>query len=147
MPHTCTSILVHYVFSTKNRIRSIEKTVQAHLWSYMGGIARTNRMKAIAVGGFDDHAHILLQLPTTITIAKAVQLIKAGSSKWMHEEVGKRSFAWQEAYGAFTVGISQLQSTVNYIRDQEKHHSRVGFDAEWRAILKKHGIEEDFSRP
>ena len=73
MPRTCTSILVHYV-STKNRIRSIEKTVQPRLWSYMGGIARTNKMKAIAVGGFDDHAHILLQLPTTITIAKAIQI-------------------------------------------------------------------------
>jgi putative transposase len=80
-------------------MRSIEASVQPRLWSYIGGIARANRMKAIAVGGTADHVHILLQLAPT-AVAKAVQLIKAGSSKWMHEQVGQQSFAWQEAYGA-----------------------------------------------
>jgi hypothetical protein len=79
--HARTSILVHYVFTTKNREASIAPEMQPRLWSYIGGIARTNKMKALAVGGVADHCHVLLSLPPTIAIAKAVQLIKSGSSK------------------------------------------------------------------
>jgi putative transposase len=103
--HTRTSILFHWVFSTKNRLPSIPIEIKPRLWSYIGGIARTNNMKALAVGGMRDHLHVLLSLPPTITIAKAIQLIKAGSSKWMHEQGAKR-FEWQVGYGAFTIGIS-----------------------------------------
>ncbi len=141
MSHTCTSLLVHCVFSTKNRVGSIHANVQPRLWSYIGGIARTNHMKAIAVGGMRDHVHVLLLLPATMPVAKAVQLIKAGSSKWMHEEMGEKLFAWQEAYGAFTVGISQLLTTVNYIQNQAKHHTKAAFHEEWKAILTKHGLD------
>jgi putative transposase len=107
----------------------------------MGGIARTNHMKALAVGGVDDHAHILLSLPATIPISKAMQLIKAGSSKWMREEVSLQ-FKWQEAYAAFTIGISQIEETVRYIKDQPEHHRKgLTFDRELAMILAKHGIE------
>jgi REP element-mobilizing transposase RayT len=122
--HTRTSILFHCVFSTKNRLPSIPPETKTRLWPYIGGIARTNNMKALAVGGMRDHIHLLLSLPPTITIAKAIQLTKAGSSKWMHEQ-GAKQFEWQVGYGAFTIGISQMLGTVNYIRNQAKHHAKT----------------------
>src|SRR6516162_4150323 len=99
--HTMTSSLFHCVFSTKNRLRSIPAEMQPRLWAYIGGIARTNRMKALAVAGMRDHIHVLLSLPPAMAIAKAMQLVKSGSSKWMHEQ-GVSEFDWQVGYGAFT---------------------------------------------
>src|SRR5689334_14111313 len=106
--HTRVTALFHCVFTTKNRMPSIPEDFQPRLWAYMGGIARINKMKALAVGGIADHCHILLSLPPTIAIAKAVQLVKAGSSKWMHQKIRKRHFDWQEGYGAFSIGAAQV---------------------------------------
>ena len=140
MPHTYVSLYVHYVFSTKERRQSIPEDLQPRLWSYMGGIARENKLKAVAIGGMQDHIHLLLSLPSTMPVAKAVQLIKAGTSKWMHEEVGRKLFAWQESYGAFSIGVSQVTDTVNYINTQKEHHRRRSFNDEFALILKRHGI-------
>lgn len=134
------SVYVHVVFSTKERRKQIPESLQPRLWAYMGGIARTNRFKAITIGGIEDHVHLLLSLPATIAIAKAVQLVKAGSSKWMHEDIGIPLFAWQEAYGAFSIGVSQVPATVKYIDNQKAHHRKIGFAEELAMILKKHGI-------
>jgi putative transposase len=140
--HTRTSLLFHCVFSTKKRLPSIPGEIKTRLWSYVGGIARTNDMKALAVGGMRDHLHVLLSLPPTTSIAKAIQLIKAGSSKWMHGQ-GAKGFEWQVGYGAFTIGISQIPGTVNYIRNQEKHHAKRSFAEEWKIFMKRHGLSED----
>jgi len=136
--HTHTSLLFHCVFATKNRIPSIPEGLQPRLWAYMGGVARANRMKALAVGGIADHSHILLSLPPTITIAKAVQLVKAGSSKWMHEQTGNRRFEWQEGYGAFTIGASQVPATIRYIDNQPRHHTKISLKEEWEMFLRRH---------
>ncbi len=110
----------------------------------MGGIARENNLKALAIGGIEDHVHLLLSLPATIPIAKAIQVIKGGSSKWIHEKFPeRRDFAWQEGYGAFSVGISQIEATVHYIRTQQEHHRKRTFKEEFLSFLKKHGIEYD----
>jgi REP element-mobilizing transposase RayT len=85
MAHTYVSGPLHYVFSTKGRRNTISLEMQPKLWAYIGGIARQNGMKAIAVGGTANHAHVLLSIPATITVAKAAQLLKGGSSKWMNE--------------------------------------------------------------
>ena len=144
MGHTYVSNLVHYVFSTKHRKKLITPTLEARLWPYMGGIARDNDMKAISIGGTEDHIHLLLSLPATIQIAKAIQLIKGGSSKWVHDEFPEhRDFGWQEGYGAFTIGISQVQETITYIQQQKEHHRRTTFQEEFLKILKKHGIAYD----
>ena len=119
--HTRTSLLVHYVFSTKHRLPLIPVDMQPRLWAYVGGIARTNNMKALAVGGMPDHLHVLLSLPPDMAASKAIQLVKAGSSKWMHQQQRTR-FEWQVGYGAFTIGISQIKRTVDYILNQGKHH-------------------------
>ena len=139
--HTRTSVLVHYVFSTKHRLSLIPVGMQPRLWAYVGGIARTNNMKALAVGGMPDHLHVLLSLPPVMTVSKAVQLVKAGSSTWMHEQQGTR-FEWQVGYGAFTIGISQVAATVNYILNQEKHHKKRTFVQEWKIFLKRHALVE-----
>jgi REP element-mobilizing transposase RayT len=136
------NLLVHCVFSTKNRLRMIKLKEQPRLWAFMGGIARANRIKALAVGGMGDHAHLLLSLPATIHVAKAIQLIKAGSSKWMRETVGDRQFGWQEEYGAFTIGISQMPATIRYIENQAAHHKRRSFADEWDIFLTRHGMKQ-----
>src|ERR1051325_7579250 len=97
----------HCVFSTKERRPLITPELRDRLWPFLGGIARQNKMKAIEIGGGEDHVHILLSIPATMSIAKAVQLVKGGSSKWVHETFPQhREFAWQEKYGAFSVSES-----------------------------------------
>jgi REP element-mobilizing transposase RayT len=128
----------HCVFSTKERRRLIEPELRDRLWPFLGGIARQNKMKAIEIGGVEDHVHILLSLPPTMAVSKALQLIKGGSSKWIHETFPEnRPFAWQEEYGAFSASVSQLDKTINYIKEQEAHHRRMTFQEEFLAPLKK----------
>jgi putative transposase len=142
MPHTFVSQLLHCVFSTKNRLNRIPDDLQSELWSYVGGIARKNNMKAIAVGGTNNHVHILLSLPASVPVSKAMQLIKGGSSKWLHERTGKE-FSWQEAYGAFTLSVSQVKRTIAYIDGQPAHHQKRNFEDEFRSFLVRHGIAFD----
>jgi REP-associated tyrosine transposase len=142
MSHTYVMQLSHCVFSTKGRCGLIPVIRQAELWAFIGGIARKNAFKALAVGGTDNHAHVLLSLPATVPLAKAMQLIKGGSSKWMNDS-GSKDFAWQEGYGAFSVGISQRPDTIAYIQNQPEHHHKRSFEEEFVAFLKKHGIEFD----
>ena len=143
MSHTYCSSLFHCVFSTKERQGTIVPEIQERLWAYMGGIARENEMKALAAGGTDDHAHILLSLPSSVTIAEAMRKIKSGSSRWLHESCGLTGFEWQEGYGAFTIGLSQVDAAVAYITGQKEHHQKRDFQAEFVAILKQHRIEYD----
>ena len=143
MSHTYCSALFHCVFSTKGREKVIAPEFQERLWAYMGGIAREHGMKAIAVGGTDDHVHILLLLPSSVTISEAMRKIKAGSSHWLHETCGQTGFEWQLGYGAFTIGWSQVDATVAYIAGQQEHHRRRDFQAEFLAILKQHEIDYD----
>ena len=85
MRHTHMCVFLHVVFSTKNRRNTIRETLRNRLWSYMGGIARAHKLHAIIIGGMGDHVHLLLAVPSTIAIARAVQLIKMGSSSWVRE--------------------------------------------------------------
>lgn len=107
-------------------------------WSYMGGIARENKARALAIGGMPDHVHLLLSLSAEIPVSKAVQLIKAGSNGWMSDLL-QRDFKWQEGYAAFTVSMSNLDSVKHCINRQE-HHRKIDFATEWKLLLEKHGI-------
>ena len=101
-------------------------------------------MTALAIGGGSDHCHVLLSLPATISVAKAVQLVKGGSSKWVNDTFSmKQKFSWQEGYGAFSIGVSGLKDTVRYIETQKQHHQDKSFEDEYRAILGKHWIPFD----
>ena len=144
MSHSYVSALFHCTFSTKQRLPLIPETLQDRLWPYLGGIARENDMTALEVGGIEDHAHVLLSLPATMPIAKAIQLLKGGSSKWVHDTFPEhRALAWQEGYGAFSIGITQVENTRRYIANQREHHRRTTYQEEFKAFLKKHGIEYD----
>ena len=95
-------------------------------------------------GGVEDHIHLLVSLSSTLTIAQAIQYLKGGSSKWIHEKFPKmNAFSWQEGYGAFTIGISQVENTINYISNQAEHHKKKTFREELIEILNLHGIEFD----
>lgn len=140
--HSFVSCLMHVVFSTKERRPWIASDVQDRLWPYLGGIARENKMKALKVGGVEDHIHMLLSLPSTLDIAKAVQLLKGNSSKWIHETFPKlKPFEWQEGYGAFSIGVSGVEDTIRYIENQAEHHRKQPFNDELKAFLKKHALE------
>ena len=93
-------------------------------------------MKALAIDGVADHVHILLSQPATMSVAKAMQLLKGNSSKWIHETFPKlRSFAWQEGYAAFSIGVSGIEETRAYIRNQEEHHRARTYREEVIAFL------------
>lgn len=142
--HSLTSCLFHCVFSTKERQPLLSADVRERLWPYLGGIARENGMKALAVGGVADHVHLLLSLPPTLSVAKAMQLLKGNSSKWLHETFPKlRNLSWQEGYAAFSIGVSGIEDTIAYIRGQEEHHRQRSFREEIEVFLRRHGLECD----
>lgn len=144
MSHSYSSCLIHYVFSTKERKNLIASAFRERLWPYIGGIARENGMKALGVGGTENHVHALVSLPSTLSLAKAIQLLKGGSSKWIHDTFPEaRTFTWQEGYGAFSIGVSAVEDTLAYIRRQEEHHKTRSFEDEFIAMLERHGIEYD----
>jgi putative transposase len=144
MANSYTNILIHFIFSTKNREKIITEKFQERLHPYMGGIARENNMKALAIGGVEDHVHLLISLPPTLPIAKAIQLIKGGSSKWVHDTFpALKKFKWQQGYGAFSVSVSQVENTIAYILGQREHHRKKTFQDEYIAFLKKHNVEYD----
>jgi putative transposase len=142
--HTFNSCLMHCVFSTKERRRWLDAEVRERLWPYLGGIARANDMKALAVGGVEDHVHVLLSLPGTLSVSKGMQLLKGNSSKWLRDtfpELRRQDFAWQEGFGAFSIGMAGVEETIRYIETQEEHHQRKSFKEELEKILIKHGFE------
>jgi REP element-mobilizing transposase RayT len=96
----------------------------------------------LIVGGFEDHLHVLLSLPATLCVAKAVQLLKGNSSKWVHDTFKDLwDFEWQEGYGAFSIGVSGVKETTKYINNQQLHHRKTSFEGELEMFLKKHGMQ------
>jgi putative transposase len=142
--HSFNSCLLHCVFSTKERYPWLSPAIRERLWPYLGGIARENGMKTLAVGGVGDHVHLLLSLPATLSVSKAMQLLKGNSSKWLRETfpaIREQGFAWQEGFGAFSIGVTGLEATIHYIQMQEEHHRKKSFREELESFLKKHGYE------
>ena len=133
---------MHCVWAATERRPLIKPGLQQRLWPYLGGIARENRMKALAVGGVEDHVLVLLSIPSTLSVAKSIQLLKGNSSKWIHDTFKEHwDFEWQEGYGAFSIGISGVEDTTKYIQNQAEHHRKMTFKEEIEAFLKKHGME------
>jgi REP element-mobilizing transposase RayT len=129
------------VFGTKERRRSIRKEFQSRLWAYVAGICKSDGVFVHAVSGAEDHVHMLIQIPPTVTVAKAVASIKANSSRWAHGLDEKLS--WQQGYAAFSVSASNIPTVQRYIETQDIHHKRMTFEDEFLALLKKHGVQYD----
>jgi putative transposase len=144
MSHSYSSNRIHLIFSTKNREKRISGDLQTKLWPYMAGITRNHGFEAIKVGGVEDHAHALLLLPPAIPLAKAVQILKSCSSKWLNDMgAAGEGFAWQEGYGAFSVSASQTKDVIRYIEGQKEHHAKRSYEDEFIAFLKRYGVTYD----
>jgi len=143
MAHKYANVLVHVVFSTKERRNLIPPEFQRKLWRYIEGIGANCRIPVLAVGGMPNHIHILIALPSDISVAKAVQSFKANSSRWIGEHDVK--FAWQEGYGAFSVSASNLRTVKDYIKHQPEHHAKRSFEDEFIALLRKSGVAYETS--
>ena len=141
MAHSYSRNHIHLIFSTKERRNTIQKEIQPKLWAYIAGICRKFEMIAVAIGSTENHVHVLFHLPPKISLAKAVQLSKGNSSKWMGEQ--GMDFSWQEGYGAFSVSSSNFDAVARYIRNQEAYHRKFSFEEEFRKLLEKHGVEFD----
>ena len=141
MSQSLVSNRVHVIFSTRERRPSIAQEHQHRLWTYIIGIGKHKDIPVLAIGGMEDHVHILIALPAPMPLAKAVQMIKANSSRFMRQHVP--DFEWQKGYGAFSVGASAMDATIEYIRNQQRHHRNRDFKAEFLQFLKRYGVEYD----
>jgi len=139
MSHTHAWVLVHCIFSTKERANLIPDADE--MCRYLTGIARAKNITLLAAGGTANHIHLLIAVPPTIPLAKAIQELKGNSSRWLHER-GVR-FEWQEGYGAFSVSQSQKQVVADYIARQGEHHRRWSFEQEFMTLLRKSGASYD----
>ena len=144
MANSYTQILIHYIFSTKRREKLIFPKYEKRIWQFMGGISKHNGIVTYAIGGIEDHVHLLISLPKTLSVAKAIQLIKGGSSSWIHTTFTElKNFAWQEGYGAFSVSYSKLEKVKTYIENQKEHHRHRSFKEEYLEFLKRYNIPYD----
>jgi REP element-mobilizing transposase RayT len=143
MGNTYTSLNYHIIFSTKDREGWMSAAIRERLHPYFGGIARENAFTCLLAGGTEDHVHILAAIPPALAVAKAVQLLKGGSSHWLHEQFPQETGSWQDGYGAFTVSRSMVEQVEHYIAGQLDHHRRLSFQEEYREFLKRHDIEID----
>lgn len=144
MPQSLSYLLTHIVFSTKDRTPVLDAKVRPALHAYLATVARNVECECFRVGGVADHVHLAVRLSRTITMAQLIEELKTSSSKWLKtQSPALAAFAWQRGYGAFSVGPSDLNALLHYIDTQEEHHKTRTFQGEYRAFLKKYGIEYD----
>jgi REP element-mobilizing transposase RayT len=142
MAQTLVSLYIHVIFSTKNRASLIRPEIEKELFAYLGGIAKNNDSRLLAANGTADHIHLLISLSKTMNLSELVGDLKRDSSKWMKTK-GSRFFQWQDGYGAFSVGQTQIEDVKKYIARQKEKHSEQTFEEEYRIFLLKYGIEFD----
>ena len=144
MPQSLSFVIVHIVFSTKDRRPFIHTSLRSEMHAYLATIARNMECPCYRVGGVGDHVHLALRLKSTTQIAELIEKLKTSSSRWMKARTSKLSaFAWQRGYGAFSVSPQYLNELVAYIENQEEHHKTISFQDELRKFLKSYGVEHD----
>jgi REP element-mobilizing transposase RayT len=144
MPQSFTCLHFHFIFSTKNRVPCLTPDFQLRLFEYIGGVLRAHQGRLLAAGGMPDHVHLLCSLSKQQAVADALRVIRANSSKWIHDtSPQQRDFAWQAGYGAFAVSYSHRDQVKRYLAKQEEHHRKVTFQEEFIAFLKRHDVEYD----
>ena len=142
MSQSLSQVIVHIIFSTKNRQRLLSKKIQKELHCYLAVMIRNMGAIAFRIGGTDDHIHIACSLPRTISQSDFLKKIKHDSSHWL--KVNKvRDFSWQRGYGIFSVSQSQLENLLHYIDNQKKHHENLSFKEELLIFLQKYNIPYD----
>jgi putative transposase len=142
MSGTYSQILLHAVFSTKERRTWLKPDIVVDLYPYMGGIMRDMKATLLAIGGVEDHVHLYFRWRTDEAISNLMREVKAGSSEWLHKQFSKlRAFAWQEGYAVFSVSKSQEKRVKKYLANQVEHHRQCDFRTELKELLQKHEIE------
>lgn len=144
MSHTFSNLLFHLIWSTKNQEPFIKKEIKHRFHSYIRTVIDREGAHLLFINGVEDHVHLLVALPLTILIPDLIVKIKPASSKWFTKTFPEiNGFKWQEGYGAFTVGKSNLQSVINYIENQEEHHKTLTYEEELINLLNAQGIPYD----
>ncbi len=145
MPQSLARMVVHLVFSTKDRAAFLrDAEVRKRLHAYMAGILQELHCEPISINGVEDHVHVLCNLSRSLSLAKLVEELKKSSSKWMKGQgAGFAEFYWQAGYGVFSVSQSNVEAVRNYIATQEEHHRTVSFQEEYRAFCRRHGVALD----
>ena len=144
MANTYTQLYIQFVFAVQNRISLIKPAWEQQLHKYITGIVQKNSHKMIVINGTEDHLHLFTGLHTTQSIADLMRLVKGESSEWINTQKFVRGrFTWQEGYGAFSYGRSQIDQVYKNIINQKKHHAKMTFIEEYIALLEKFGVEYD----
>jgi REP element-mobilizing transposase RayT len=142
MPQSLSFMLVHIVFSTKDRRPLLNESLRLPLHAYLATVVRDKDCDCFRVGGVADHVHLAVRLHPTKSVAKLLEELKTSSSKWMKAQ-GVEGFAWQRGYGAFSVGPSDAGALIQYIEGQEAHHRKRDFQEEMRAFFEKYHVVFD----
>lgn len=144
MAQTLVSILVHMIFSTKNREALITPEIEPELFAYMGGILKNHESRLLDAGGTADHIHLLVSQSKNVSLSSLMKEVKKGSSSWVKTTgQGFRNFHWQDGYGGFSIGTSDVQNLKRYIANQREHHRRLSFQEELIQFLDDYGIAYD----
>lgn len=144
MPQSLSKVIVHIIFSTKDREPWLGLDVRPRMHAYLATVCRDLGTEVVRVGGVADHVHIVTTLPRTVSQAQLIEQIKKVSSKWIKTlDARYRSFFWQRGYGAFSVSPSQLEAVLEYVDTQQEHHRTRIFQEEYRELLRRHGVDFD----
>lgn len=144
MPQSLSRVLIHLVFSTKNRERFLTPAVQAELHPYLAGTLDNIHCPSLQVGGIEDHVHLFFGMSRTRTIAEVVETVKTSSSKWIKTKgAAFAAFHWQSGYGAFSASQSDADTVVAYILNQAQHHQKMTFQDEYRRLLQRYQVAFD----
>jgi REP element-mobilizing transposase RayT len=142
LAHTLGNIVIHFIFSTKDREPVIIPSLKSDLFAYLGGIVREIQGTALIVNGTADHVHMLVRIRPAQSVAEVARIVKTNSSRWVHVK-WKTKFAWQTGYGAFSVSESNIAAVTRYIAAQEEHHKTSSFQEEFLSFLRKNNISFD----
>ena len=144
MPNTYTQIYIQFIFAVENRISLISTKWEEELRKYITGIVQKKNHKMIAINGMPDHLHIFVGLHPTQSVSDLMKAVKGDSSEWINNnKLVKCKFRWQEGFGAFSYGRSQIDRVYKYIMDQKKHHEKKTFIDEYMELLEKFGVDYD----
>ena len=144
MANTYSKIYIHVVFRVGDKFIIINKAHKEKIHKYINGIIKAQHQKLIAINSIHDHIHLLIGIKPKIALSDLMRIVKNNSSKFINQNKWmKGKFKWQEGFGAFSIGHSQLDKVINYIQNQEKHHKKKSFKEEYLLLLKKYEIDYD----
>ena len=141
MPQSLAFVLVHVVFSTKDRRPVLDEAIRPEMHAYLASVLNRSENVCVRVGGVDDHVHVAMFLARTESVSRVVERLKVSSSKWVKTKGPELArFGWQRGYAAFSVGLADRAALVRYMDGQAEHHRRRDFQAEMRMMFAKYGV-------